>query len=69
VTLPLLPWYEPRALARPIALAEDLDEEELREKLERLSEAEGVLALVAFGSRTRGEARRECDLDLALHSR
>ena len=38
----------------------------LRLALERLCAVEGVLAVVLFGSRARGEAQTDSDLDLAV---
>ena len=61
-----LPWLHPMALPSCIELGEGIDAESLRQGLARLSREEGVRALVAFGSRARGDAHADSDLDLAV---
>ncbi|MFS6828227.1 nucleotidyltransferase domain-containing protein [Cyanobium sp. ATX-6F1] len=47
-------------------LGPGLDPDRLLQALQRLALAPGVLALVAFGSRGRGDAWPDSDLDLAV---
>jgi predicted nucleotidyltransferase len=63
-----LPWLQPMPLCVPPAVAEGLDLAALRAGLERLAADPAVKALVAFGSRARGHARLDSDLDLAVIS-
>ena len=65
-TAPAIPWREPRALEALADPGPGLDPAVLRLALERLCAVEGVLAVVLFGSRARGEAQTDSDLDLAV---
>jgi len=66
--LVVLPWLKPMALQVPHSIGAGLDQHALREGLQRLACDSEVKALVAFGSRARGEARPDSDLDLAVIS-
>ena len=63
---PEIPWRQPRALALPVELGPGLEPQALGQALARLCAEPDVLALVAFGSRARGEAGADSDLDLAV---
>jgi predicted nucleotidyltransferase len=63
---PAIPWRHPRALAPQLDLGPGMDPQRCHEGLARLCAEAEVLAVVAFGSRARGEARAESDLDLAV---
>ena len=63
---PAIPWLEPCALPASPDLGAGLDPQTLLEALRRLSALPEVKAVVAFGSRARGEARPDSDLDLAV---
>jgi UTP:GlnB (protein PII) uridylyltransferase len=63
-----LPWLQPAPLRVPAAVARGLDAAALRLGLERLVADPEVRAVVAFGSRARGEGRPDSDLDLAVIS-
>ncbi len=63
-----LPWLQPTPLRVPPAVALRLDAAALREGLEGLVADPDVRAVVAFGSRARGEGRPDSDLDLAVIS-
>ena len=63
-----LPWLQPTPLRVPPAVGVGLDLKALREGLERLAADPEVKALVAFGSRARGDGRPDSDLDLAVIS-
>ncbi|MCX5947665.1 MAG: nucleotidyltransferase domain-containing protein [Cyanobacteria bacterium] len=59
-------WSVAKALPTDPDLGQGLDPEALGSGLSQLSHAEGVLALIVFGSRARGEAQPSSDLDLAV---
>lgn len=61
-----LPWLVPRALVEPIELGDGLDAGTLREGLQRLCADASVRAVLAFGSRARGDAHADSDLDLVV---
>ncbi|WP_216912788.1 MULTISPECIES: nucleotidyltransferase domain-containing protein [unclassified Synechococcus] len=63
---PAIPWREPRGLAALPDLGPGLDLEACRLALARLCADPEVRAVLAFGSRARGEARPDSDLDLAV---
>jgi uncharacterized protein len=54
---PAIPWREPRGLAALRDLGPGLDPEACGQALSRLCADPEVLAVLAFGSRARGEAR------------
>ncbi len=56
----------PTGLPAPVTLGPGLDPEPLTAALRRLCAVPGVRAVVAFGSRGRGDAHCESDLDLAV---
>ena len=63
-----LPWLQPTPLRVPTAVGQGLDLDALTAGLKRLAADPEVKALVAFGSRARGKARADSDLDLAVIS-
>jgi predicted nucleotidyltransferase len=63
---PAIPWLEPQELAGLQQLDDGLDGARLRQALAALVAQPAVQALVAFGSRARGVARADSDLDLAV---
>ena len=63
---PAIPWRQPHALEPLVDLGPGLDPQRCSESLGRLCSEPEVLAVVAFGSRGRGEARADSDLDLAV---
>jgi predicted nucleotidyltransferase len=65
MTLPLL-WQEALPLAGSVERGPGLEPALLQAGLERLCRQAGIQALIAFGSRGRGEVRSESDLDLAV---
>jgi predicted nucleotidyltransferase len=65
-TPPAISWLAPRALEPAVDLARGLDAERCAAALARLCAEPDVQAVVAFGSRARGEARLDSDLDLAV---
>jgi len=63
---PATPWLQPQPLAVRLDLGPGLDTASLRKGLVLLARQPQVQALVAFGSRARGDARLDSDLDLAV---
>ena len=63
---PAIPWRQPRPLTLPVDLGPGLDPRVCGQALARLCADPDVHALVVFGSRARGEARADSDLDLAV---
>lgn len=63
-----LPWLQPTPLRVPPAVSRGLDATALLAGLERLVADPKVKAVVAFGSRARGDGRPDSDLDLAVIS-
>jgi len=63
---PAIPWLEPQPLVEQLDLGPGLDTSLLRNGLVLLARQPQVQALVAFGSRARGDARLDSDLDLAV---
>ena len=61
-----LPWMCTRPMALPEQQGEGLDQDLVNKGLQRLIKCDGVGAVVMFGSRALGNARRDSDLDLAL---
>jgi uncharacterized protein len=61
-----LRWSAAQDLSSRVDLGPGLDQRALQSGLERLCRTTGVQALIAFGSRGRGEASQESDLDLAV---
>lgn len=65
---PALPWLEPQALPQSIDLGAGLDARDIRVGLELLCAQRDVWAVLAFGSRARGDGAADSDLDLAVIS-
>jgi len=65
-TPPTIPWRKPQALEPAPELGPGLDPHRAGEALARLCAEPDVQAVIAFGSRARGEARSDSDLDLAV---
>jgi uncharacterized protein len=63
---PVIPWRQPRVLDAKPELGPGLDPQRFAEALARLCAEPDVQAVIAFGSRARGEARPDSDLDLAV---
>ena len=63
---PAIPWLEPQPLVEQLDLGPGLDAASLRNGLVVLTRQPQVQALVAFGSRARGDALLDSDLDLAV---
>jgi len=63
---PAIPWLRPQPLAGDLNLGPGVEAGALRAALERLCADPCVHAVVAFGSRGRGEANERSDLDLAV---
>ena len=63
---PEIPWHRPQPLTAELDLGAGLESERLRDALGRLCADPSVRAVLAFGSRARGEARPDSDLDLAV---
>jgi predicted nucleotidyltransferase len=62
----VIPWRQPRVLDATPDLGPGLDPQRFSEALARLCAEPDVQAVIAFGSRARGEARPDSDLDLAV---
>ncbi|MEB3201922.1 MAG: nucleotidyltransferase domain-containing protein [Synechococcus sp.] len=65
-TPPPIPWRHPLALEPAQELGPGLDPQKCGDALARLCAEPDVQAVIAFGSRARGEARPDSDLDLAV---
>jgi len=65
-TPPTIPWRQSLALEPAPDLGPGLDPQSSGEALARLCAEADVQAVIAFGSRARGEARPDSDLDLAV---
>ena len=65
-TPPTIPWLHPLALEPAPELGPGLDPQRSGEALVRLCAEPDVQAVISFGSRARGEARPDSDLDLAV---
>ena len=65
-TAPAIPWLQPQPLVEQLELGQGLEATSLRNGLIVLASQPQVQALVAFGSRARGDARLDSDLDLAV---
>lgn len=63
---PAIPWQRPQALPHELDLGPGLDPVVCGQALKRLCAEPDVQAVLAFGSRARGEARLDSDLDLAV---
>ncbi|MFM7362409.1 MAG: nucleotidyltransferase family protein [Cyanobium sp.] len=63
---PAIPWHRPQLLAPQLDLGPGLDPWVFGQALARLCAEPDVQAVLAFGSRARGEARADSDLDLAV---
>ena len=63
---PAIPWQRPQALPHKLDLGPGLDPVVCGQALRRLCAEPDVQAVLAFGSRARGEARLDSDLDLAV---
>ena len=63
---PAIPWRQPRALQPRVDLGPGLDPQVCGQALARLCADPEVIAVLAFGSRARGQARADSDLDLAV---
>ena len=61
-----LPWLVAQALPEQLDLGPGLDSGPLRQAFQRLIATGGVQAVVVFGSRAKGEAQADSDLDLAV---
>lgn len=65
-TPPAIPWRQPLPLHPTPALGPGLDLQRCGAALARLCAEPDVQAVVLFGSRARGEAQPDSDLDLAV---
>jgi predicted nucleotidyltransferase len=63
---PAIPWLRPQPLAEDLNLGPGIEAGPLRAALERLCADPSVQAVLAFGSRGRGEGSESSDLDLAV---
>ena len=61
-----LPWTRPQPLPDRVDLGPGLEPELLTAALRRLCDVPGVQAVIAYGSRGRGDAHADSDLDLAV---
>lgn len=67
---PAIPWLTPQPLLEPLLLGPGLEDlPQLRHALQRLCADATVQAVLAFGSRARGSAQADSDLDLAVIAR
>jgi predicted nucleotidyltransferase len=65
-TPPPIPWRQPQRLALSPALGPGLEPHRCGTALGRLCAEPDVRVVLVFGSRARGEARLDSDLDLAV---
>jgi len=63
---PEFPWHTPQPLMAELDLGAGLESERLQDALGPLCADPSVRAVLVFGSRARGEARLDSDLDLAV---
>ncbi len=63
---PAIPWLDPQPLPEAVDLGPGCHAGPLHQGLAALCNQPEVQALVVFGSRGRGEARADSDLDLAV---
>jgi predicted nucleotidyltransferase len=63
---PALTWLQPQPLVAELGLGQGFDAAKLLQQLAVLRDQPQVHAIVAFGSRARGDARPDSDLDLAV---
>ena len=63
---PEIPWHTPQPLTAELDLGAGLEPVRLRDALGRLCADPTVQAVLAFGSRARGKAQPDSDLDLAV---
>ena len=62
----ILPWLQPQPSVMPFDPGPGLSAEQLQAVVQRLAACGDLQAVVLFGSRARGEAKPDSDLDLAL---
>jgi len=65
-TTPEIPWRRPMAFNPSVDLGPGIDPTRCSDALARLCREPDVWAVVAFGSRARGDAAADSDLDLAV---
>ena len=63
---PILPWLQPQPAVVSFDPGPGLSAEQLQAVVQRLAACGDLQAVVLFGSRARGEAKPDSDLDLAL---
>jgi predicted nucleotidyltransferase len=63
---PAIPWRQPRKLEPLVDLGPGVDPQVCGQALARLCSEPDVLAVLAFGSRARGDAHADSDLDLVV---